>query len=95
MLGVLKLGGKAGAANIGQSNLKKVYDGRCFFFVKTGRIMALADTHNELSGIVKPAKPNPILLLDKESKKIGVFQFMGKVPLMRKMIFVALVSLFS
>ena len=40
------------------------------------------------------AKSNTILLLDKESKKIGVFQFMGKVPLIRKMMFVALVSLF-
>ena len=40
------------------------------------------------------AKSNTILLLDKESKKNGVFQFMGKVPLIRKMMFVALVSLF-
>lgn len=51
--------------------------------------------HNELSEIVRPAKPQTILLIASEALKRNPFFFLGKLPIIRKMIFVAIFSLVS
>ncbi|MCP4117070.1 MAG: hypothetical protein GY737_17065 [Desulfobacteraceae bacterium] len=64
--------------------------------INTGeKARMLTTIHNELSEIVKPAKPHTILLIAEETEKNSLFFFLGKVPLIRRMMLVALVSLAS
>lgn len=60
-----------------------------------GKAEALTKIHNVLSELVKPAKPQTILLIANEAKKKSPFFFLGKVPLIRQMMFVAVFSLIS
>ncbi|SDU58430.1 hypothetical protein [Desulfobacula phenolica] len=60
-----------------------------------GKAEVLTTIHNELSEIVKPAKPQTILLIADETARKSLFFFVGKVPLIRQMMFVAIISLVS
>ncbi len=55
----------------------------------------LARIHGQLADIIAPATPRTVLLLAKEEAKGGVWRFLGPVPLIRKMMVVAIVSLIS
>lgn len=55
-------------------------------------IMQLAMIHEKLSRIVEPAKPRSILLLAEESDRKSLWRFLGPVPLVRQMMFAALLS---
>lgn len=59
------------------------------------RAHQVTDIYNQLSELVAPAKPQTILLMYDENKKAPPFLFLGSVPLIRRMMAVALVSLFS
>jgi hypothetical protein len=60
-----------------------------------GKAEVLATIHNALVEIVKPAKPQTILLIADETERKSLFFFIGKVPLIRQMMFVAIISLAS
>ncbi len=60
-----------------------------------GKAEVLTTIHNELAEIVKPAKPQTILLIADETEKKRLFFFIGKVPMIRHMMFVAIISLAS
>jgi len=45
----------------------------------------LADTHQQLARIVRPATPRAIYLLDKEKVRQPPFYFLGPVPLIRRL----------
>ncbi len=55
-------------------------------------IVLLNKTHYQLSKIVAPAKPNTLALFDKEEKNQFLI-FLGPVPLIRRMIVIAILSL--
>lgn len=57
-------------------------------------IDSLNTAHSQLSKIVSPAKPSTLALFDKEAKN-SVFKFLGPVPLVRRMVFIAILSLIS
>lgn len=57
------------------------------------RVDKLAAIHNRLAEIVAPAKPETIMLMAQERNKGSIFLFLGSVPLIRKMMLVAIVSL--
>lgn len=57
------------------------------------RAEQLTQIHNQLSELVSPAKPVTIMLMAKETEKASFFLFLGRVPLIRKMMIVAIVSL--
>jgi len=59
------------------------------------KVRELAKIHNRLSEIVAPATPRTILLLATEEAKGGIFHFLGPVPLIRRMMLAALISLFA
>lgn len=53
----------------------------------------LTKMHNELSELVSPAKPETIVLMSQEKDKGSIFLFLGRVPLIRRMMLVAITSL--
>lgn len=55
----------------------------------------LTRIHNQLSELVAPAKPETIVLMDNETQKGSVFLFLGRVPLIRRMMLIAILSLVS
>lgn len=57
------------------------------------KVEKLAQIHNRLSELVAPAKPETIVLMSEEREKGSLFLFLGSVPLIRKMMLVAIVSL--
>jgi hypothetical protein len=56
-------------------------------------IEELVQAHAVLVKIIEPATPKTILLLDMEEETPGVWKFFGPVPLVRHMMFVAILSL--
>ncbi|CCN47428.1 conserved hypothetical protein [Vibrio nigripulchritudo MADA3029] len=59
------------------------------------RAQQITDIYNQLAELVAPAKPQTILLMYEENKEASPFLFLGSVPLIRRMMAVALISLFS
>ncbi len=57
------------------------------------KIVKLAAIHNRLSELVSPAKPETIVLMADEKAKASPFLFLGSVPLIRRMMLVAITSL--
>ena len=57
------------------------------------KVSKLTTIHNRLSELVSPAKPEAIILMAEEQRKGSRFLFLGKVPLIRRMMLVAIVSL--
>lgn len=57
------------------------------------RCERLASIHNRLSRLVKPAKPSTLLLIEDEMNKGGYWVFLGRIPLIRRMMATALLSL--
>lgn len=57
------------------------------------RVSKLTAIHNRLSELVSPAKPETIVLMAAEIRKDSVFLFLGKVPLIRRMMLVSIISL--
>ncbi len=55
-------------------------------------IVLLNRTHNQLSKIVAPAKPNTLALFEKEEKN-NFLKSLGPVPLVRRMMLIAIFSL--
>ncbi|ESP91298.1 MULTISPECIES: hypothetical protein [Pseudoalteromonas] len=53
----------------------------------------LTQVHNRLTDLVAPAKPETIWLMSEETKKGSWLLFLGRVPLIRKMMLVAIISL--
>ena len=53
----------------------------------------LTSIHNQLAELVSPAKPITIMLMANETEKASFFLFLGRVPLIRKMMMVAILSL--
>lgn len=58
------------------------------------KVSKLTTVHNRLAELVSPAKPEAIMLMAEEQRKGSPFLFLGKVPLIRRMMLVAIVSLF-
>jgi hypothetical protein len=56
-------------------------------------IALLNKAHNVLSTLVAPAQPGSILLLAREAKKVHFWSFLGKAPLIRRLMLVAFVFL--
>lgn len=54
----------------------------------------LNSAHSQLSKIVSPARPNTLALFDKEGRD-SFFKFLGPVRLIRRMVFIAILSLVS
>ena len=57
------------------------------------RMSDLAKLHNRLAKLIAPATPRTILLLARESRKKGPFLFLGPIPLVRRLMLVACLSL--
>ena len=53
----------------------------------------LAQIHEHLARIVAPASPRTILLIEQESEQKGFLHFFGPVALVRRLMFIALLSL--
>lgn len=64
---------------------------------KNGELRAeeLTKLHNRLAELVAPAKPETIMLISDEMERGSVFLFLGRVPLIRRMMLVAIVSLIT
>ncbi len=60
-----------------------------------GAVAQLAAIHAQLAEIVAPAKPRSILLLITEGAKGKFWQFLGPVPLVRRMMAIAIFSLIA
>ena len=58
---------------------------------KTG-LDRLVSAHQTLSGLVKPALPRTILLLDREQKSNNIWGFLGPVSIIRQMMIAAFIS---
>jgi len=58
-----------------------------------GDISTLAMIHTRLAEVVAPAKPATILLLAEEKAKKGFWVLLGPVPLIRRMMLIAILSL--
>lgn len=50
--------------------------------------------HNELAAKISPARPKTICLLHNEDRKKDIFNFLGPVALVKRLMLVALISLF-
>lgn len=61
--------------------------------IQSGSINKLTGVHERLAQIVAPATPRTILLLHTESEKKGFLNFLGPVPLIRRMMFASILSL--
>jgi hypothetical protein len=57
------------------------------------KVVRLAAIHNRLSELVSPAKPETIVLMADEKAKASPFLFLGSVPLIRRMMLMAITSL--
>lgn len=57
------------------------------------RAEKLTQIHNQLAELVAPAKPETIMLMAEEVKRSPLLLFMGRVPLLRKMMLIAMISL--
>ena len=57
-------------------------------------IVLLNKTHNQLSKLVSPAKPNTLALFDKEEKN-NFLKLLGPVALVRRMMIIAIISLIA
>ncbi|MCJ8272467.1 MAG: hypothetical protein MJK04_24090 [Psychrosphaera sp.] len=57
------------------------------------RVIRLTTIHNRLSELVSPAKPETIVLMADEKAKASPFLFLGSVPLIRRMMLMAITSL--
>lgn len=57
------------------------------------KIEKLTQIHTRLAELVAPAKPETIVLMNQERQKGSIFLFLGSVPLIRRMMLVAIVSL--
>lgn len=55
----------------------------------------LTSVHSRLATIVAPAKPGTILMMDTERSRPSFWSFLGPVRLVRRMILVAVISLFA
>ena len=55
----------------------------------------LTSVHNCLANLVSPAKPETIRLMDDEANKGSIFLFLGRVPLIRRMMLVSIISLIT
>lgn len=55
----------------------------------------LAYVHNQLAGIVSPATPRTIVLLQTEKSSRSLLNFLGPVKLVRRMMFIAIIFLIS
>lgn len=58
-------------------------------------IASLTKAHNQLAELVAPAMPETILMMAQEQEKQTWFLFLGRVPLIRKMMLVAIISLIT
>lgn len=58
-----------------------------------GYLRQLAQVHEQLSGIVAPAKPKTILLMATENKRHPILRLLGPVPLIRGLMVLAVLSL--
>ena len=58
-----------------------------------GCLSQLAQVHEQLSGIVAPAKPKTILLMATENKRHPILRLLGPVPLIRGLMVLAIISL--
>ncbi len=56
-------------------------------------VQQLAVIHGQLTEVVAPAKPRTILLLSTEAGQGGFWRFLGPVPLIRRMMLMAILSL--
>ncbi len=55
----------------------------------------LTDVHNTLAELILPAKPSSILVMEEEMSKNSPFLFLGRVPMVRRMMFASLVSMIT
>ncbi len=62
---------------------------------KTPELKTLARTHERLARIVAPSTPRTILLLAIEADKQNIFKFLGRVPLVRRLMLAAVFFLTS
>ncbi len=58
-------------------------------------VRQLTAIHGRLAKIIAPATPRTILLLASDSKKVGIWRFLGAVPLIRRMMLAAILSLLA
>jgi len=58
-------------------------------------IERLVEAHGRLAGLIAPARPRTIRLLESESDKAGLLRFLGPVPLVRQLMLVAVFFLFA
>ncbi len=58
-------------------------------------IASLTKAHNQLAELVSPAMPETILMMAQEQEKQTWLLFLGRVPLIRKMMMVAILSLIT
>ena len=65
------------------------------FHLSTDDVLVLANCHNTLVKIVSPARPQTLLLLQFESGRGGRLQVFGSVPLIRRLLAAAFVSLIA
>lgn len=63
------------------------------FQLSTDDMLVLANCHNTLVKIVAPARPQTLLLFQYESVKNGKWQVFGSVPLIRRLLAAAFISL--
>lgn len=62
---------------------------------KNDKIKLLMNIHYKLSGIIEPAKPRSILLLANEKAKNNFWNFLGAVPLVRRIVLFSFILLFG
>lgn len=55
----------------------------------------LAAAHHKLASVVAPATPGSVLFLDRERRRGGFVSILGPVPLVRRLMMMALLSLFA
>lgn len=59
------------------------------------RVEILSKVHCKLAEVVAPSKPETIALMAQERERKPLFLFLGSVPLIRRMMMVAVISLFA
>ncbi len=65
------------------------------FHLSNDDVLVLANCHNALVKIVSPARPQTLLLLQYESIRKGRMQVFGSVPLIRRLLAAAFISLIA
>ncbi len=56
-------------------------------------VQTMAEVHNVLSGIVAPAKPRTLLIMERTKQNSGFWSFLGPVPLIRQLVLAAIFSM--